>query len=322
MGHSAVVLGASGFSGGEVVRLLAAHPAIDVTAVAAERRAGEPIGSVHPHLAHLDLRLVPAAEAASFAADICFSCLPLGELPSLVPSITAKAVVDISGDHREPGSGWVYGLTEFARSEVKDATRVANPGCYPTAVLLALVPFLEVGAIEPPVIVDAMSGVSGAGRKADDRLLFSVASGDVAAYGTTTHRHVPEMEAGLSAFGGAEVNVSFTPHLVPMARGLLVTARARLVSEITDDEAHLILSEAYRDEPFVHAIRQWPGAKAATGSNHAFVSAHVDGRNGWLIASASIDNLGKGAAGQAIQNANLMLGLEETAGLDAMGVWP
>ncbi len=322
MGNPVVVLGASGFSGGELVRLLAGHPAVDVVAVAAERRAGEPIGDVHPNLAHLDLQLLPAAETASTEADICFSCLPLGELPALVPAIAAKAIVDISGDHREPGSSWVYGLTEFARADVTGAQRVANPGCYPTAVLLALVPFLKAGAIEAPLIVDAMSGISGAGRKAEDRLLFSVVSGDVSAYGTTTHRHVAEMEAGISAFAGVDAGVSFTPHLVPMVRGLLVTARGRLKSDLSDDAALEILAEEYRDEPFVHPIQGWPGAKAPTGSNHAFVSAHVDKRNGWLVASASIDNLGKGAAGQAIQNANLMLGLEETSGLDSIGVWP
>ncbi len=180
---------------------------------------------------------------------------------------------------------------------------------------------MSAGCIDGPVIVDAMSGISGAGRKLEDRLLAAVADGNVGAYGSTQHRHVPEMEAALSRLGDATA-ISFTPHLVPIARGLLATARARLRTGLDDEGALAILNSAYEAEPFVTVTADWPSTKAVSGSNHAHVSARVDARNGLLICSAAIDNLGKGAAGQAIQNANRILGLEETTGLESLGVWP
>jgi N-acetyl-gamma-glutamyl-phosphate reductase len=188
--------------------------------------------------------------------------------------------------------------------------------------LLSLVPFVRAGLIEGPVVVDALSGTSGAGRKMQDHLLHSSIDGNVSAYGTVEHRHVPEMERGLAAFGGSDVTVSFTPHLVPMSRGLLVTARAKLARDIDDDDALGVLQDAYSMEPFVRASTEWPATKSVYGTNNALVSARVDARAGFLVCSAAIDNLGKGAAGQAIQNANLALGLEETTGLEASGVWP
>jgi N-acetyl-gamma-glutamyl-phosphate reductase len=245
--------------------------------------------------------------------------LPSGELESLGP-IRAGTVVDLSDEHRGDEE-WTYGLTEFARGSLP-APRVANPGCYPTAALLSLVPFARAGAIEAPVIVDAMSGVSGAGRKAEDRFLFANLSGDVTAYGDAFHRHVPEIERGLAVLGGLEATVSFTPHLIPIPRGLVTTARARLRYPLDDAGAVAVLRDAYEGERFVRVIEQWPAAKSVAGSNGAVVSARVDRRGGWLIASAAIDNLGKGASGQALQNANLCLGFDETAGLSAAGVWP
>jgi N-acetyl-gamma-glutamyl-phosphate reductase len=230
-------------------------------------------------------------------------------------------VIDLSDDHRFD-RGWVYGLTEFGRPGLVGAPRIANPGCYPTATLLALVPFVRAGLVEGPLVIDAISGYSGAGRAAEDRLSLATGSGGVTAYGGVDHRHVGEMERGLAAFGGAEHVVSFTPHLAPMPRGLLVTARAELGISMDDGAALEELRHSYSREPFVDVTAEWPTTKAVIGSNRAVVSARVDPRAGLLIVSCAIDNLGKGAAGQAIQNANVALGIEETAGLSGLGVWP
>jgi N-acetyl-gamma-glutamyl-phosphate reductase len=217
---------------------------------------------------------------------------------------------------------WAYGLTELNRAALKGSSRVANPGCYPTAALLALVPFARLGLIEGLVVIDAISGVSGAGRNPEPRLLAAEMDGNATAYGTTQHRHVPEMERGLAAFGGLNASVSFTPHLVPIARGLLVTARAPLTTRATDADALSVLADAYREERFVDVAEAWPQTKHVHGSNRALVSARVDASCDLLVCSAAIDNLGKGAAGQAVQNANLILRVDENTGLDATGVWP
>lgn len=321
MGLQAVVLGASGYSGGELLRLLRAHPAISVAAVAAHTRAGDAVGEALPHLAGEGTLLLTVPEALRVESDVCFSCLPGGELERHGSSIEAGCVVDLSDDHRAD-AGWIYGLTEFARSSLPGARSIANPGCYPTASLLALVPFARAGVIEAPIVIDAMSGVSGAGRRSEDRLLHANLSGSAGAYADVPHRHVGEIERGLDAFGGLAASVSFTPHLIPAARGLLVTARGRLRSKLTDRAALGILREAYADETFVKVVEAWPVTKAVNGSNSAMVSARIDERAGWLIVSAVIDNLGKGAAGQALQNANVALGLEETTGLPEIGLWP
>lgn len=321
MALSASVLGASGYSGGEVVRLVAGHPAMSLVAAGAHERAGGPLSGTLPHLASLGGTLAPLEEASAVTADVCFSCLPAGVLSKLLPRVKAPVVIDLSDDFRAD-PGWIYGLTEFARGELKSASQVANPGCYPTAVLMCTVPFARAGLVRSPVIVDALSGVSGAGRKAEDRLLFAQLAGGATAYGTTDHRHVPEMERGLSRFGGLDASVSFTPHLVPMARGILVTARARLSGRLSDAEAIALLEEAYSNEGFVSITEDWPATKPVSGTNRIHVSARVDQRNSMLICSAAMDNLGKGAAGQALQNANVVFGLEESSGLEAYGLWP
>ena len=321
MTPKAVVLGASGYSGGELLRLLTRHPGLEVVAAAGERAAGEQLGHVHPHLASIAGAIVAAEEAVSVSADVCFSCLPRGHLAKHLHKLEAPVVVDLADDFRGDVE-WAYGLTEFARDAVADSTRIANPGCYPTATLLALVPFARAGLVEGPVVVDAISGTSGAGRKPADHLSLGSAGGSVGAYGTVSHRHVAEIERGLQSFAGLETPVSFTPHLAPMSRGLLATVRARLGSSLTDPEATAVLRGAYSDEPFVEVVEDWPSTKATTGSNAVHVGARVDRRAGWLVCSAAIDNLGKGAAGQALQNANLALGLPEDQGLEATGVWP
>lgn len=320
MGTTATILGATGYSGGELLRLLAGHPAIDVLAVAGGTRAGAPAEEALPHLAGTaPANVVTLEEGLATGADVCFSCLPSGVLP--IEAVDAEIVVDLSDDHRDDDD-WVYGLTEFNRGDLSGATFVANPGCYPTASLLCLVPFIAAGLVDGPVVIDALSGVSGAGRNADDRLSFATAFGNSTAYGSVDHRHVHEIERSLGRIAGAEPVVSFTPHLASMSRGLLVTARACLTKELTDEEALAVLEKTYGQEPFVQVVAGWPSTKAVTGSNHAHVSARVDRRAGFLVASAAIDNLGKGAAGQALQNANVCLGLDETSGLQGLGVWP
>ena len=322
MAHSAVVLGASGYVGGELLRLLSRHPALSVTHLGGRGSHPGEVASAHPHLAGAGLGSIEsAAESAAAAADVCFSCLPSGALAELLPEVAADLVIDLSADNRAT-PGWVYGLVEMARAEIPRSGRIANPGCYPTAALLALVPFARAGCIGGPVTVDALSGTSGAGKDVGRDFLFSALHGSAGAYGSTEHRHIPEMERGLAAFGGLDTTVSFTPHLVPMARGLLATCRAPLTRVITDDEALEILTSTYADEQFVTVVSGWPATKAVGGTNRALVSARVDARNGLLVACAAIDNLGKGAAGQAVQNANVALGLDERSGLDLVAAWP
>ncbi|MDQ3963123.1 MAG: N-acetyl-gamma-glutamyl-phosphate reductase [Actinomycetota bacterium] len=323
MGASVSVLGASGYSGGEVLRLLAGHAVFSVTTIAAGTAAGTPAETVHPHLvAHLgDVRFAPLTAAVAVETDLCISCLPGGMLRPHAGDLKARVVVDVSDDFRADDH-WIYGLTELARDELRDATRIANPGCYPTAAVLAIVPFLRAGWISGPVIVDALSGVSGAGRRAEPHLGMAEMHGDVSAYGDVSHRHVSEMERALETYTGNSVTVSFTPHLIPAARGLLVTGRAALTRPASDDDVRDVLASAYSNEPFVRVTHDWPHTKWVAGSNAAVLHARVDDRAGMLVMSTAIDNLGKGAAGQAIQNANIAFGIDEATGLTATGVWP
>ena len=317
---SAGVIGASGFSGGECLRLLASHPVVDIQGVGAASASGALVEGLHPHLTGLGSgRFEEASTVLSAEVDVLFSCLPDGVLPEF-GSPAAAIVIDLAGDHRG-APGWVYGLPEW-NADALPSSKIANPGCYPTAALLALLPFCRAGVIEGPVSVDGMSGASGAGRSGEGHLGFAHLHGSVAPYGNVMHKHVPEMERVLSSLGGLDAVVSFTPHLVPQARGLLITARAPLTSPLDDEAAHGLLEDAYRGTPFVHVVDEWPSTKPVAGTNRAHVSARVDERAGLLITSAAIDNLGKGAAGQAIQNMNIAFGLDEATGLGAFGTWP
>lgn len=342
--YTAAVLGASGYSGAELLRYLAAHPVLEPVWLTAETNAGSAVGDLYGHLPGLaHLRFEPTDPASVPDVDVAFLALPHGSAASHGRALSERgiAVVDISADwrlrdaslydawygvphpHPEQLSEWVYGLPEIYRGDLGGAKRVANPGCYPTAAVLALAPLLRANAIATQrIVVDATSGVSGAGRKADAAYGFSELDSSYSAYGVGKHRHTPEIEQELSAAAGTNVVVSFTPHLAPMARGLLATCYASL--SVSGAEARAALEAAYKAEPFVHVLANGaqPATKHVSGTNNALIGMVCDERTNTVVVTCAIDNLGKGAAGQAIQNANLMLGLEETAGLQTAGIYP
>lgn len=338
MGMMAAVAGASGYAGGELLRLLLTHPGLDVGPVAAGSSAGLPVTDVHPQLPGLAGVSFVATDAAALAdADIVFLALPHGESAALAAQLPADLpVIDLGADHRlgdaaqwdrfygTPYAGqWPYGLPEFFRAELVGARRIAAPGCYPTSVSLALAPLLRAGLIEAAdLVVVAASGTSGAGRAAKANLLGSEVMGDLSAYKVGAHQHTPEIRQTLSRVAGADVTLSFTPVLAPMPRGILATCTARTTA--TDEQLRDALLEQYADEPFVHVLPagRWPHTAATSGSNACQLQVTVDRDAGRAIVVSAIDNLGKGAAGQAIQCANLALGLPETAGLSASGIAP
>jgi len=333
------VAGASGYAGGEVLRWCAGHPDLDVAVVTAERHAGELVARHTPSLAAAlpTLRFESTSAAAFTSCDVVFVALPHGRSAGLAAEIRASGaiVVDLGADLRlRDAATWqrwyhephgapellddaVFGLVERHREELRTASLVAVPGCYPTAAILALGPMLDGGlATKERVVVDAVSGASGAGAALSDSLQFSVLTGDVTAYGLLDHRHTPEMEQELAA------EVLFTPHLGPLDRGLLATCYARAAVGVDTAQVLDAMHAAYDAEPFVVVTDEPPRPKSVRGTNVAHVTARVDQRTGWLVALCAIDNLGKGAAGQAVQCANVALGLPETAGLSVAGVWP
>jgi N-acetyl-gamma-glutamyl-phosphate reductase len=337
------VAGASGYAGGELLRFLAQHPMLDLAAACAAGRAGESLAVVHPQFAGTawaDLTLDETSADLLGQADVVFLALPHGESAALIAQLPADTmVVDLGADFRltdasawttfyggEFAGAWTYGLPELpgAREAIAASTRVANPGCYPTAVALALAPIAR--AIDPSdIVVVAASGTSGAGRKASDALLGTNVMGSMSAYKVGgIHQHTPEMEQSIAAAGEwdqAEVRVSFTPMLAPMPRGIVATCSAPLV---TDADVRELLNNAYADEQFVTVLPegQWPHTGSVSGTNGAQLQVALDERLGRVIVVSVIDNLGKGAAGQAIQNVNIMLGLDEASGLDVIGVAP
>jgi N-acetyl-gamma-glutamyl-phosphate reductase len=341
------VVGASGYGGAELLRLCAGHPDLAVTVAQAGSNAGQPVATHTPSLAaaYPDLAYGPTDADALDGLDIVFLALPHGQSQHLVPDLIDRVgvVVDLAADFRlqDPAAyptwygedhqvpellaSFAYGLPELHRADLVGATRIAAPGCYPTAALLALVPLLEAGAIARPgddgaaaLVVDAASGTSGAGRSPKENLHFATVDEDFVAYGLLDHRHTAEMEQGLGT------TVLFTPHLAPMVRGILATCYARPADprSFTTEHAMQILSDRYADEPFVVVADAPPSTKAASGSNTAHLSVRVDPRTGWVVVLSAIDNLIKGAAGQAVQCANLALGLPEGAGLPIVGVYP
>ncbi len=336
----ASVVGATGYAGGELIRLLAGHPEVTIVSVHARDREGTPLAAEFPHLAPLGLTLRAGLPDAA-TVDVVFLALPSGAATTAAATLVegGVTVIDIGADFRlrdeAVHDAWyggtprpphlveqaVYGLTERVRDRLPGARLIANPGCYPTAALLALAPFAAAGLLAGEVVIDAKSGVSGAGRTAARAYGFSELDASVSAYGLDGHRHQPEIEQGLADAGATLPSVTFVPHLVPMARGLLATCYLHLTDDLDSPAVQAVLHDAYPGEPFVHVLDTPPATKLATGSNHAYLFASRSGPSRAVVTCA-IDNLGKGAAGQAIQNMNVALRLPETGGLDGLGVAP
>ncbi len=337
MGYAVAVAGASGYAGGELLRLVDGHPDLELAVATAHGSAGTPLGEVHPQLPGLaDLVLGDTDPAALAGADLVFLALPHGASAAIAAGLPdSVAVVDLGADFRladpaayqryyglpHPGT-WIYGLPELPgqRAAIAASTRVANTGCYAVATALALAPLIAAGVADPAdVVVVGASGTSGAGRAARVHLLAAEVIGDASPYKVGNHQHVPEMKQATGA-----TSLSFTPVLAPMPRGILATVTARPAAGATLADARHALAGAYRDEPFVHLLPEGraPHTAATLGGNAAHLQVYADTDSGRLIVVSAIDNLGKGAAGQAVQNANLMLGLPETAGLTANGVAP
>lgn len=340
---TAAVAGASGYAGGELLRLLSGHPDFEVGAIAAESNAGASVASVHPNLVNLADRTFAALDPDALAqSDVVFLALPHGASAGVARALPPDLpIIDLGADHRladadawrgyYPGQwagAWTYGLPELpgARERIAESVRVANPGCYPTATILALSPLLRADLVEPDdIVVVAASGTSGAGRKPAASLLASEVAGSVSAYKAGgVHQHTPEIEQALSWAADAPARVSFTPLLAPMPRGILATCTAKLTRRADTEELREVLHEAYADEAFVHlaAAGSWPASGWTAGGNGVILGVAADAHSGRAVVVAAIDNLVKGAAGQAIQNANLMLGLAEQSGLTTQGVAP
>ena len=329
------ILGASGYVGGELLRLLAVHPELRPAKLFGDSKAGQSVAAVHPHLgaAYQDA-FIDKFEGQLDGIDLAFAALPHGHSQKLAASVLDDGVafVDLGADFRlkdgETYERWyghpheapellgsfVYGIPELNREAIRSSNAVAAAGCYATAAILAVKPLVDAGAVKPDsIIVDAASGVSGAGREAKEASGFCTVDGNFTAYGLLNHRHTAEMEM---AIGSA---VLFTPHLVPMSRGILATCYAEATGPC---DPLALLAGAYVDEPFVQVTEQPPATKWVAGSNSVQITARYDERTGRVVVLSAIDNLGKGAAGQMIQCANLMLGLPETAGLSTIGVYP
>ena len=344
MAYRAGVVGGSGYVGAELLRLLAGHPEIEVVHVTADSNAGAAVGELYPSLwpAYEQLRYSPLAAADLAGLDLVFCAMPHGESQSLLPDLLDQVghAIDLGADFRLPPdvySRWygeqhaapdlterfAYGLVELYRDEIASHAHVASPGCYPTAVSLACAPLLALGLVEPRVIADAVSGTSGAGRGLKTSSLFSEANENVSVYGLLTHRHTAEMEQVLTKTAGEPVQVLFTPHLVPTTRGILATCYARPATTGLST-ARLLehYREFYADDPCVVVVDEPSGTRATYGANVAHITVRFDARTETVVAIAAEDNLVKGASGQGIQAANLLLGMPEITGLPLVGVQP
>ncbi len=336
------VAGASGYAGGEVLRLLLGHPDVAIGALTAGANAGETLGSLQPHLLPLADRVLEATTVETLAGhDVVFLGLPHGQSGAIAAELGDDVlVVDCGADYRledavdwerfygsDHAGTWPYGLPELPgqRDALRQTRRVAVPGCYPTISTLTLAPAVAAGVVTPDVVVVAASGTSGAGKALKANLLGSEVMGNVSAYGVGgVHRHTPEITQNLGRLTDADVTVSFTPVLVPMPRGILATCSAPLAGDLTAEEAYDVYAAAYADEPFVHLLPAgvWPQTKSVIGSNAVHLQVTVDAAARRLVAVGAVDNLAKGTAGAAVQCMNLALGLDETTGLTTVGVAP
>lgn len=336
------IIGASGFAGAELMRLCAGHPEFEVVFASGDSQAGSPVGELYPSLAaaYPDTTLEPW-EAIPAGLDVVFVALPHGASQSIVPKLDAGHIMDLGADFRLDDAGlyptwygqehtapelldsFAFGMPELFRDDIIGATNVAIPGCYVTTAALTLAPLLKERLIEPAgIIVDAASGVSGAGKGLKAGTSFSAVDENFTAYGLLNHRHTPEMQMALTRHSATNVELLFTPHLAPMNRGILATCYA----SPTGDDATPTLLEAmaalYAEEPFIVVSEALPSTKATLGSNSVHLTVRRDQRTGWVVALGALDNLVKGAAGQAVQCANLATGVEETTGLAQAGVYP
>lgn len=341
----AAVLGASGYTGADLIRLAARHPALSIVGLIAKNHAGRPLAEVFPHLGGLGLPdLVSSDDVDWDEVDVVFGGLPHGTAHAEIAKLPERIrVIDMSADFRlrDPAvyAKWyggehgatdrlrqaVYGLSEHYAREIKSAQLVACPGCYPTAVLLALLPLLKAKLIETDdIIIDAKSGVSGAGRTLKQNILFSEAGEGLSPYGIGNHRHVPEIEQELGLAAGSTVTVNFTPHLVPMSRGELCTSYVRLASRTNADDLRASLGKAYAQMPFVRVVEKdsVPATQHVRGSNYCHIGVFADRLPGRAIVVSALDNLVKGSAGQALQNFNLMHGFDERLGLEQLPLFP
>ncbi|MDQ0388799.1 N-acetyl-gamma-glutamyl-phosphate reductase [Streptomyces sp. DSM 42143] len=342
MAVRAAVAGASGYAGGELLRLLLAHPEVEIGALTGNSNAGQKLGALQPHLLPLaDRVLEPTTPEVLAGHDVVFLALPHGQSAAVAEQLGPDVlVIDMGADFRLKDAGdwerfygsphagtWPYGLPELpgARAALEGSKRVAVPGCYPTAVSLALFPAYAAALAEPEAVIVAASGTSGAGKAAKPHLLGSEVMGSMSPYGVGgLHRHTPEMMQNLGAVAGEPVSVSFTPTLAPMPRGILATCTAKAKPGVTAETVRAAYEKAFADEPFVHLLPegQWPATASVHGSNAVSVQVAYDDAAGRIIAISAIDNLTKGTAGGAVQSMNLALGLDETTGLTTIGVAP
>jgi N-acetyl-gamma-glutamyl-phosphate reductase len=344
------VLGASGYTGAELVRLLLRHAGVEIALLTADRRAGQEMRDVFPQFAPFALPKLVSIESLDWtgvALDLIFCALPHGTTQTVIKQVLAKArsikVVDLSADFRladlDAYARWyghahqagelqqeaVYGLVEVHRDSIRDARLVANPGCYTTCAQLALIPLIKAKAIDvDEIVIDAKSGMTGAGRAAKEEMLFAEVSEGIHAYGVGHHRHMAELDQEFTLAAGRGVVVSFTPHLVPMNRGILSTIYVRGLKGSRPEDLHAMLLKHYMKEPFVHVLPfgTMPQTRHVRGSNLTFIGVVKDRVAGRAIIGSALDNLVKGAAGQAVQNMNLMLGFPETIGLEQVALFP
>ena len=335
------ILGASGYTGGELLRLLYRHPKVEITTVTSRKNDGEDVSVLHPHLESLDLKF-SNPNSKDVDADVVFCAVPHGVSMKVVPDYLDQGmkVVDLSGDfrfkniktyekwygmeHIHPEIEAVFGLPEINRELIKNANLIANPGCFPTGAILSSLPLVENDLVEL-IILDSKTGISGAGVKPSDKTHYPTCTDNVKPYALTNHRHTPEIREQIGNFGKLDVKVSFTPHLVPVIRGIYTTNHSILVQDdVTEDDIYSLYQEYYKDEPFVQVLKdnKIPLLASVRGSNYCHIGGISKDDTDQLIVISAIDNLVKGASGQAIQNMNIMCGFDETEGLKELGLYP